>query len=215
MVTNIFNFIYCNQIPVQLSKRKMGISEEQIIIRNVINGDIQSFEQIVNSFQDMVTTLCFRILKNREEAEEIAQDVFVKVYQSLSKFNSRSRLSTWIYRIAYNTSVNRYKSQRKHALTTEIDNKTEYSMGSSPDAHYELSKLEKKDIIDNAISKLPDIEQIIITLYYYDELSVGEIAEITGISKQNVKVRLFRSRQKLYAELKDKVGNEIMDYEYC
>lgn len=77
-----------------------------------------------------------------------------------------------------------------------------------------MSIVEKRKIINESILKLPETERIIITLYYYEELPIIEIAEIVGISKQNVKVKLFRSRQKLYADLKDKVDQEILDYEY-
>jgi RNA polymerase sigma-70 factor, ECF subfamily len=193
----------------------MDLKEEQIIIRKILDGENHFFEQIVILYQDMVFTLALRVIKNREEAEEIAQDVFIKVFKSLKSFNQKSKLSTWIYRITYNTSINRYKSQKKRMLTTEIDNKTEFSMGSIPDANYEISTQEKRQIINNAILNLSETEKIIITLYYYDDLPVNEIAQIVGITSQNVKVKLFRSRQKLYADLKDKVGKEILDYEYC
>jgi len=192
----------------------MNTIDEHKTIQRVLNGDVKAFEEIVVLFQDMVFTLAYRVVKNREEAEEVAQDVFIKVYKSLKSFNEKSKLSTWIYRITYNLSINRYRSQKRQPITTEIDNSNENKLGHTKDALSELSEREKHKVINKAILTLPETEKIIITLYYYEELPIAEIAEIVGISPQNVKVKLFRSRQKLYAELKEKVGLEILDYEY-
>lgn len=192
----------------------MTVVNEHIIIQKVLNGDVHAFEEIVISYQDMVYTLAFRILKNREEAEEIAQDVFIKIYQSLSKFNQKSKLSTWIYRITYNAAINRFRSSKRQPTTNEIDSSFDLVSDSTPDALLQLNIEEKKQFVVKAIQKLGETDRIIITLYYYEELSVTEISEIVGISKQNVKVKLHRSRQKLYNELVDKVDKEIIHYEY-
>ena len=190
----------------------MGSIDENILIQRVLDGDVQSFEEIVRNYHMMAYTLAYRVLKNREEAEELAQDVFLKVYQSLDNFNMKSKLSTWIYRITYNASINKYKSQKRKIDTIGIDDSVEFSISSSPDAHHDISLKEKRKIINDSILKLPETERIIVTLYYYEELSVKEIAEIAGISTNNVKIKLHRSRQKLYVELKDKVGQEKIDY---
>jgi len=192
----------------------MRAFDEHKIIQRILNGDVKAFEEIVVIYQDMVYTLSYRVLKNHEEAEEIAQDVFIKVFQSLNKFNRKSKLSTWIYRITYNTSINRYKSQKRQPITIEIDYAGNHQPEITPTALHEMSIAEKQKIINESILKLPETEKIIITLYYYEELPIVEIAEIVGISTQNVKVKLYRSRQKLYADLKDKIDQEILDYEY-
>lgn len=192
----------------------MTVVDEHIIIQKILNGNVQAFEKIVESYQDMVYTLAFRVLKNREEAEEIAQDVFIKIYQSLNKFNQKSKLSTWIYRITYNTTINRFRSSKRQPTTTEINDSTEFQSGSAPDALFEMRVEEKKKFINNAIQKLEETDRILITLYYFEELSIAEIAEIVGISAQNVKVKLHRSRQKLYNDLVNKVDQEILQYEH-
>ncbi len=192
----------------------MNTVDEHKTIKRVLNGDVKAFEEIVVLFQDMVFTLAYRVVKNREEAEEVAQDVFIKVFKSLKSFNEKSKLSTWIYRITYNLSINRYRSQKQQLVTTKIDNSNENKLGYTKDALTELSEQEKREVINKAILRLAETEKIIITLYYYEDLPIAEIAEIVGISPQNVKVKLFRSRQKLHTELKDKVGLEILDYEY-
>lgn len=190
----------------------MGSIDENILIQRVLDGDVQSFEEIVRNYNVMVYTLAYRVLKNHEEAEELAQDVFLKVYQSLDSFNMKSKISTWIYRITYNSSINKYKSQKRKIDTIGIDDSVEFSISSSPDAHHDISLKEKRKIINDSILKLPETDKIIVTLYYYEELSVKEIAEIVGISVNNVKIKLHRSRQKLFVELKDKVGQEKIDY---
>ena len=190
----------------------MGSIDENILIQRVLDGDVQSFEEIVRNYNMMVYTLAYRVLKNREEAEELAQDVFLKVYQSLNNFNMKSKLSTWIYRITYNASINKYKSRKRKIDTIGIDDSVEFSISSSPDAHHDISLKEKRKIINDSILKLPETERIIVTLYYYEELSIKEIAEIVGISVNNVKIKLHRSRQKLFVELKDKVSQEKIDY---
>ncbi len=186
--------------------------DEDILIQRVLDGDVNSFEEIVRKYNMMVYTLAYRVLKTREEAEELAQDVFLKVYHSLDKFNRKSKLSTWIYRITYNASINKYKSHKKNIDTIELNSLNEYNISDLSDSIDEISNNEKRKIINNTILKLPETDRIIITLYYYEELPIKEVAEIVGISTHNVKIKLFRSRQKLFAELKDKVGQEKLDY---
>ena len=197
---------FCNQQIKLLSKKSMKQLDENILIQRTLNGDVQSFEEIVKRYNMMVYTLAYRVLKNREEAEELAQDVFIRIYQSLKSFNKKSKLSTWIYRITYNTSINKFKSQKRRMETIEIDRYIEFNNSSLSVEHHELSEKENQKIIVDSILKLPETDRIIITLYYYEELSIKEIAEITELSVQNIKIKLYRSRQKLFEDLKDKVN---------
>ncbi|HJN06902.1 MAG TPA: RNA polymerase sigma factor [Bacteroidales bacterium] len=190
----------------------MGSIDENILIPKILAGDVQSFEEIVKRYNMMVYTLAYRVLKNREEDEELAQDVFLKVYSSLDSFNMKSKLSTWIYRITYNASINKYKSQKRKVDTIEIDDFVEFNISDLSDAQHDIHIKEKRKIINNSILKLPETDRIIITLYYYEELQIKEISEIVGLSTHNVKIKLHRSRQKLYVELKDKIGQKKIDY---
>lgn len=193
----------------------MVLSDENILIEETLNGDINSFELIVRNYNLMVYTLAYRVLKNHEEAEELTQDVFLKIYQSLGSFNRKSKLSTWIYRITYNTSINKYKSQKRKINEIEINNSIELNISNSSDTDYDINFKEKREIINASLLKLPETEKVIVTLYYYEELPIKEIAEIIGITPQNVKIKLYRSRKKLYNDLKDKMGQQkINDYEY-
>ncbi|MBK7096405.1 MAG: sigma-70 family RNA polymerase sigma factor [Saprospiraceae bacterium] len=183
----------------------MRSTEDTILIEKTLSGDLNSFERIVRKYNSIVFTLALRILKNREEAEETAQDVFMKAFRSLRSFNSKSKFSTWIYRIAYNESVNRLRSQKKYSETNELNENLQIGFYDPRTEHD--TEDEKKIILDSLLT-LPETERIIITLYYYEDMPVKEIAEITGMTESNVKVRLFRSRQKLYDELKGKLEYE-------
>lgn len=192
----------------------MRQEEEVILIDEIINGNVNAFRKIVEKYEDMVFTITLRIIRNREMADEIAQDVFLKVYQSINKFKGKSKLSTWIYKIAYNTSVNATRGLKNSYGDTDIESIPDQRLGSSPDAQFELIAEDSKQMVKRAIMSLDESESIIVTLYYFDDLSVSEISDITGISKSNVKVKLYRSRNKLYELLKNKIEKEFLDYEY-
>ncbi|MAE09157.1 MAG: hypothetical protein CL661_10405 [Bacteroidetes bacterium] len=117
-----------------------------------------------------------------------------------------------MYRITYNASINKYKSQKRKVDTIEIDDFVEFNISDLSDAQHDIHIKEKRKIINNSILKLPETDRIIITLYYYEELQIKEISEIVGLSTHNVKIKLHRSRQKLYVELKDKIGQKKIDY---
>jgi len=189
----------------------MESGEDILLIEKTMAGDLQAFEQIVRKYQSMIFTIAIRILQHHEEAEEVAQDVFIKAYKSLSGFNRKSKFSTWIYRIAYNTSVSKLRSQKKFHDTTGLQ---DYDKAGSTDMVAEQEKIEENEIIRKCILRLPENERIIVTLFYFEDHSIREIAEITGISESNVKVKLFRSRQLLYQELKQKLNIEP-NHEYA
>lgn len=193
------------------SKGVMESGEDILLIEKTLAGELQAFEQIVRKYQSMIFTIALRILQHHEEAEEVAQDVFVKAYKSLAGFNRNSKFSTWIYRIAYNTSVSKLRSQKKFHDTTGIG---DYDRPGSTDNVAEQEKKEENEIIRNCILKLPENERIIVTLFYFEEHSIREISEITGMSESNVKVKLFRSRQLLYEQLKQKL-NLKPNHEYA
>ena len=192
----------------------MRKEEEKLLVDEIINGNVHAFRKIVEKYEDMVFTITLRIIRNRELADEIAQDVFLKVYQSIDKFKGKSKLSTWIYKIAYNTSVNAIRGVKNAIRDSDIDSIPDNEIGSSPDAQFELITEDSKKLVKKAILSLEVSERIIVTLYYFDDLTVSEISDITGVSKSNVKVKLYRSRNKLYELLKNKIEKEFLDYEY-
>ena len=181
-------------------------------INLVINGDTNSFAILVERYKDLVFTLALRLLKNREEAEEVSQDTFIKAYKSLSKFKGDSKFSTWIYKIAYYTSLDRIKKNKKHLNDVGIDEFTEHQIKTIDNALESLEQKEHNKTIQDCLNLLPNDDGFLLTLYYFEELSLEEISKIVDITANNVKVKIFRSRKKLAAILKSRLEPEIIEY---
>jgi len=188
---------------------KMDQKDDRYYISKVLEGDMQAFSYLVDKYKDMVFTLAFRILKNRENAEEVAQDSFVKVYQNLKKFKSKSKFSTWLYRIVYNTAISRVRV--KQNPTMSIDDQKFFEI---EDEKQNVSKSfdieNNKMILQRLLNKLDESDRALITLYYLDECKISEIAEITGQNNSNIKVKLHRTRKKMQEELHKIMKNEMV-----
>ncbi len=170
-------------------------------IDKVLNDDVNAYTSLVEKHKNMVFTIALKIVRNREDAEEIAQDVFVKAYQSLYSFKKESKFSTWLYRIVYNAAIS--KTRKKNLETTNInyDIVESYSEDEISENLNRLEENEQKKIINTVLKKLNAEDHLLVTLYYFEEKSVEEISEIANISQSNVKVKLFRTRKKLYGEI--------------
>ena len=179
---------------------KMDQKDDRYYISKVLEGDVQAFSYLVDKYKDMVFTLAFRILKNRENAEEVAQDAFVKVYQNIGKFRSKSKFSTWLYRIVYNTAISKVRVKQK--TTMSIENQKFFEIR---DENQNVSKSfdieNNKILLQRLLNKLDENDRALITLYYLDECKISEIAEITGFNRSNIKVKLHRTRKKMQEEL--------------
>ena len=184
--------------------------DDRFYIRRVLSGDTHAFANLVDRHKAMVFSLALKILKNREEAEEVAQDAFVKAYQSLASFRGGAKFSTWLYRIVYNTSISRLRKSVPE--TIDLD-KVSFNNGFedvSGDAYQALKEEDRKKYLDIVLSKLDPEENFLITLYYYEEKSLDEIAEISELSKNHVKVKIFRIRQKMLQLLRKSLNEEII-----
>ncbi len=186
--------------------------EIDAIVKKVLEGDKHAFRYIVERYSDMVFSISYRIIKDRELAREAAQDIFVKVYKSLSTFNGRSKLSTWIYKIAYNTSLNHIRRTDHKSNLYEYDDHSINQMSTDSDPEKLLLSNVAKEEVNNALFSLNEEERIIVTLFYYEDLSISEISEIVSLKANNVKIKLFRSRNKLYELLKHKFEMEELNY---
>ncbi|WP_033961361.1 RNA polymerase sigma factor [Psychroserpens jangbogonensis] len=187
-------------------------TNDQILINQIVEGDTNSFTILVDRYKDLVFTLALRMLKNREEAEEVAQDTFIKTYKSLEKFKGDSKFSTWIYRVTYNSCLDRIKKNKKHLNNVEINEFTEHQVVTIDNALDNMETKERKEAMQRCINTLPNEESFLLTLYYFDDLSLDEISKIVGITANSIKVKLFRSRKKLATILKSQLEPEIIDY---
>ena len=186
-------------------------TNDQVYIDQILNGDANAFTVLVERYKDLVFTLALRMMKHREEAEEVAQDTFVKMYKSLHKFKGDSKFSTWIYRVAYNTCLDRLKKNKRYQSTVTIDEYTEHQVKTIDNALDKIEAQEREEAIKKCLDILPPEDSFLLTLYYYEEQSLDEIAKVVGLKPNNVKVKLFRSRKKLATILKAQLDNEIIE----
>jgi RNA polymerase sigma-70 factor (ECF subfamily) len=185
---------------------------DQILIDQILAGDTNAFTLLVNRYKDLVFTLALRMLKNREEAEEVSQDTFIKTYRSLHKFKGDSKFSTWIYKVAYNSCLDQIKKNKKYLNDVEINEFTEHQVKTIDNAFDALVEEERNQLIQDCLHLLPSEDGFLLTLYYFEEQSLDEIANIVGLTANNVKVKIFRSRKKLAGILKDRLEPEIIEY---
>jgi RNA polymerase sigma factor (sigma-70 family) len=184
--------------------------KEQIIIKNVLAGNAHAFAVLVNTYKDMAVILAYNILLNQEDAEEVAQDAFVKAYSSLYSFKADSKFSTWLYRIIVHTALNKKKLKMHYAveITESLIDKLPAVVNTSLASQI---MLERRKHIQLGLRSLKDNERLCITLYYLNELSVEEIHELTAITTSNIKVLLYRGRKNLYTALHKRLKSEIAD----
>ena len=187
-------------------------TNHQILINQIVEGDTKAFAVLVDRYKDLVFTLALRMLKNREEAEEVAQDTFIKTYKSIGKFKGDSKFSTWIYRVAYNSCLDRIKKNKKHINTLEINEFTTHQVVTLDNALDKMETKERNVAMKKCIDALPSEESFLLTLYYFDDLSLNEISKIVGITSNSIKVKLFRSRKKLATILKSQLEPETIEY---
>jgi RNA polymerase sigma factor (sigma-70 family) len=182
-------------------------------IDKVLEGNSNAFTHIVDRHKDKAFNLAFRICCNREEAEEIAQDAFLKAYRALSGFQRKSCFSTWLYRIVYNTAVSYVRLKKREILSLEdfpADATDFIGTGLSDE---EAESEYRRSLINFAFQKISAEERSLITLHYYEEMSTEEISEVTGISKTNIKVKLFRARQKMFQVIDSAEKKRMIPYE--
>jgi len=184
---------------------------DQHYINLVIDGDTNAFSVLVDNYKGMVFSLSFKMLQNREEAEESAQDTFIKIYKSLSRFKGGSKFSTWVYKITYNNCLDRLKKQKRLRHVVAINEFTEHEVISLMNVLDAIEESERKLVIQDCINLLTAEESFLLTLYYFNENSLKEISEIIGTNENNVKIKLFRSRKKLAGILKTKLEPELIN----
>ncbi len=187
----------------------MAYKDDSLYLEQIRNGNTNAYAMLINKHKTMAFNVALRITRNREDAEEVIQDAFLKVYYSLKDFEGKSKFSTWLYKIVYNQAISkiRKKSITQSDLNEEIINN--FTVGNiSRDLNY-LASEDQTKYINLALSKLPEEDSAIVTLFYLNESSIEEVSEITGLSESNVKVKLHRSRKKMYEELKQLLNNEV------
>ncbi len=178
-------------------KDEMTTNTDQYLIDQTLAGNTQAYGVLVEKYQDFIFTIVVRMVKVKEEAEEVAQDTFIKAFESLESFRGDSKFSSWLYSIAYRKALDRLRKNKRYQTSPLIEEITETDATDLDNALQQLEVKERSLKIQECIKQLPEIEAALITLYYFEEQSVKEIAQVTELSEDNIKVKLYRSRKKL------------------
>jgi RNA polymerase sigma-70 factor (ECF subfamily) len=182
------------------------------LIRQTLAGNQSAYADLVKRHQRFVFTLAVRFTKSREDAEEVAQDCFIKAYRSLESFKQESKFSTWLYSIVYTTAMTSLR--KKRVDTSSIDDEETYIQVAHVPSGFDANNVENKSrsfYLNQAIGQLTADDATIITLFYKGEQSLEEIAQTLGIEANSVKVKLFRARQRLKEKLERNLKHEVKE----
>ncbi len=188
-----------------------GLTDTEIISR-VLKGEQQIFAALVERYQNYVFTLVLRFTDNREDAEELSQDIFVKAYRSLADFRGDSKFSTWLYTIV-RTSCITFLRKRK-LPTTSMDNEKTFIQVESQESDFKANQVEQRSrhaMVNEAIKLLSPDDAQVITLFYKGEQSLEEIGKIIGAEPNTVKVKLHRARQRLKEKMEKHFNYEVRE----
>jgi RNA polymerase sigma-70 factor (ECF subfamily) len=183
----------------------MTIDPDHLLIDRVLAGEQQVYAALVDKHKSYAFTIASKILQNKPEAEEAAQDAFIKAYHNLQGFNRQSKFSTWLYRIVFNTAIS-YKRKNRRQFQSIENTVIEYNQ----EAEGLLEKTDKRKYLSQAMALLNEADRTALSLFYLEEFSLEEIAEITGMQANTVKVRIHRARQRLADELKTILNQEAL-----
>lgn len=180
-------------------------TEDLTLIDRVLAGEQNVYALLVDRYKNYAFTLAMRILQSRADAEEAAQDAFVKAYHNLARFNREAKFSTWLYRIVFNTAVS-YRRKQKKVFQSIENTIVEYDQT----AEKMMEKKDKSRFLQMALEKLNEADRVAITLFYLKEMSLEEIGGITGMMPNTVKVRIHRARLRLADEMKNILRGEAL-----
>ena len=191
-----------------------GLTDSEIISR-VLRGEQQLYAELVKRYQNFVFSITLRYTQNREDAEEVAQDIFVKAYRSLADFRGDSKFSTWLYTIVSTSSITFLR--KKKLETHSLDNEHVFDLADSQDSGFSANQVEQKSklaMVTEAIQLLSADDAKLITLFYKAEQSLDEIGQIIGLDPNTVKVRLHRARHRLKEKMTKYFAQEVKDLSY-
>lgn len=188
-----------------------GLNDNELISK-VLSGDQQAYGSLVSRYQNYVFTLALRFSKNREDAEEVSQDIFIKAYRALADFRGASKFSTWLYTIVNTTCITFLRKKRLEVHS--LDNEKVFEVADSQESGMQANLVEQKarvSMVNNAIKMLSTDDAEVITLFYKGEQTLEEIARILGIEANTAKVRLHRARTRLKEKMETHFAQEVKD----
>ncbi len=179
----------------------MEAKSDTYYIAEVLKGKNESFGPLVEKYKQLAFSLSYKITRNREDAEEAAQDAFVKAFKSLDSFKGASSFKTWFFRIVYTTAISKVRSIHHNQVSLEDYKLSDDELLDTENAVGMLSAEERAYHLHNAMELLAPDERAILNLFYFEDLPVDQVAQIMDLSASNVKIKLFRSRKRLYEQL--------------
>ena len=182
------------------------------LIQVVLQGNQAAYARIVERYQNFVFTLVLRLIENREDAEEVAQDVFVKSYRSLSDFRGESKFSTWLFTITRTTCISFLR--KKKLNTQSLDNEKIGLQLENQESGFHANLVEQKSrhaMLNQAIAMLATDDNQVLTMFYKGDQSLEEIGKIMGLESNTVKVKLHRARQRLKEKMERYFAREIQE----
>ncbi len=169
------------------------------LVKRICDGDISAFHEIVEMYKKKVYYIAYDICGDFHEAEDISQEVFIKVFRFIDKFKLDAKFSTWIYRVAVNTAIDAVRKHKKKQIsmeTTQMDSLPAHSTETGPENHQAA-----RDLLQKALPALSQKERTVFTMRYFNEFKLVQIAEIMNISINTIKTLLLRAKKKLRKKL--------------
>jgi len=182
---------------------------EKQVVTSILAGDMRAFELLVKQYERLVFYVVNRLINDKEDKEDVCQEVFIKIHKNLKTFQFQSKLSTWIARIAYLTAINHFKKTKRDRMDTLPDNIEDHHF-TDDNPEQLLTKKEVSAYIDKLINQLPEKYRTVITLYHLNEFSCLEIEEITGMPEGTVKSYLFRARKLMKEKIEVYLKSEMI-----
>ena len=179
----------------------MDILEDEILVTKLQLGDQDAFDELMRRYKHRIYAYILRSVKNYEDAEELTVEVFFKVYRALHKWKPQAKFSTWLYKIAYNVSIDHHRAKKRHIIhsldnnLSSIDEPTAKDLGSDPEKL--IVEKDRHRVINQAVDHLSQNQKKVFLMNRYDGLQIKEIAEILGIAEGTVKIHLHRAIKKL------------------
>jgi len=173
-------------------------------IEEIKKGHVDAFAYVVEKYQTLAINVAQSIVKNPEDAEEVAQDAFVKIFRFINQYNGESRFSSWLYKVVFNTALTKANMTSKQLMRKEEIKSSFFSFENNSLEQLELEKADTSQIIQEGLDQMSTDDRVVLTLFYLAEKSVSEIAEITGWRPSNCKVKLMRARKRLKEILKNR-----------
>lgn len=175
------------------------------------NNEEDVYKTLIDRHKDLAFNIALKITKNEQDSEEIVQDSFVKAFNGLSNFKNDSQFSTWFYKIVYNTAISAIRRKKIHAVEMDDYVSDILECHQIECALEKLDEIDRKTLINDSLSNLKELDYLVLSLYYYEELSLKEISKVVGKKSNYLKVLLQRARKKLYNGLSMSLKQELKE----